>query len=473
MSWQRVEIGDFFASEADLEKYLLEREIIQSQIATLTRPKSAVVLVLEDDPVSFLAVTFYLMQRVGAVILGTKKWGSKEIEEAKKQASYCYEDGEITPLPQTSFQSEKNNNLFKGDEYHFLIKTGGSSGKIKFARHSSKSLENAANNLASYLHDEEQVSRLIQVEKLDNLTSISNVGGQDRCSFVINTLISLPLYHVSGFMAVVRALITGGKVRFLERGNWKALISENFDFSQYYYSMVPAQVFELLKKPEILDRLQSLRGIFIGGAALSESSKQILREHGLPVYLCYGMTETAAMITVLPKKSFFAGEGGVGFPMPNNTILLSNEQELGVTSNSIFQGYGREAPWSEDIYWTDDEAIWNDEHGIAITGRKNRFINTGGEKVDPLEVETELREITGLDCYVNSVPDPKWGQRVIVILEAEERGGPEIQLWKKKLGEKLSFFKIPKDFYFVSEVPFNALGKLDLDAVFERIIKKN
>ena len=56
---------------------------------------------------------------------------------------------------------------------------------------------------------------------------------------------------------------------------------------------------------------------FSGGAACNDLLLKKARGAKLPIYICYGMTETAGMITILDKEDFANGVEGVGqnYPM--------------------------------------------------------------------------------------------------------------------------------------------------------------
>lgn len=97
---------------------------------------------------------------------------------------------------------------------------------------------------------------------------------------------------------------------------------------------------------------------------------------------------------------------------------------------------------------------------IQLLGRGSACINTGGEKVYPEEVELALRKHPSVhDCVVVGVPDPRFGEIVVAVVEVTENhyiDEPELQAWSS---QKLAGFKKPKRFVLVDDMQRNAAGK--------------
>jgi acyl-CoA synthetase (AMP-forming)/AMP-acid ligase II len=74
-----------------------------------------------------------------------------------------------------------------------------------------------------------------------------------------------------------------------------------------------------------------------------------------------------------------------------------------------------------------DVACLEHDGSITVLGRRSSCINTGGEKVYPIEVENVLKTLPAVDdCLVVGLADERWGQRVCVIVAA--RAGQHITL---------------------------------------------
>jgi len=111
-----------------------------------------------------------------------------------------------------------------------------------------------------------------------------------------------------------------------------------------------------------------------------------------------------------------------------------------------------------------------DESGdLILMGRADGVINTGGEKVNPREVEIAL-EATNLleDVAVFGVEDREWGAKVAVAFQPKGDFVKEEAL-KDAIGSELASFKIPKMWYRVDQVPRNEAGKLMGEALAELV----
>ena len=166
--------------------------------------------------------------------------------------------------------------------------TGGSSGKASRVIHSTDTLSRAVEGLQSKIG-------------LDPISSVC----------------CLPLHHLGGWMQVHRAVRTPGSVFFC---SYRDLGSERLSpkIEDRWLSLVPTQLFHLLKSPQALKNLRKARGIFVGGAAMSPKLSDLCRKENLPVWPTYGMSETAGMITLLSADEFLNGqeEWGKLFLMP-------------------------------------------------------------------------------------------------------------------------------------------------------------
>ena len=106
-------------------------------------------------------------------------------------------------------------------------------------------------------------------------------------------------------------------------------------------------------------------------------------------------------------------------------------------------------------YLTDDEARLDEDGRLHVIGRMDRLINSGGEKIDPAEVEAALLHIEGIEeALVVGVPDPEWGQRVVAYYT-----GAEVSGLKEQLRQWLAPYKVPKSWIRCDALPLDAKGK--------------
>jgi O-succinylbenzoic acid--CoA ligase len=97
---------------------------------------------------------------------------------------------------------------------------------------------------------------------------------------------------------------------------------------------------------------------------------------------------------------------------------------------------------------------------LYILGRAGHLIITGGEKVQPEEVEAAILA-TGLalDAIVVGIPDPDWGERVVALWVPQ--GEVDSQQLQARLKTQLSAYKVPKAWWVRPQIPRNAQGKVN------------
>lgn len=139
-----------------------------------------------------------------------------------------------------------------------------------------------------------------------------------------------------------------------------------------------------------------------------------------------------------------------------NLIKISDENHLLVHKSLL------NSDLKLDWYDTKDIVHFNDDGSFKILNRDSDFINVGGYKVNPLEVEGEILKIQGvLDVVVTSRRNSVLG-RILVANIKKDSLYSEIELKKiimQDLKNKLQSFKIPRLINFVDDIERNRSGK--------------
>lgn len=311
------------------------------------------------------------------------------------------------------------------------LPTGGSSGRMRLARHDQDTLAAAVRGCRDHFG----VSR-------------------------INAVGVLPLHHVSGLMAWMRCGLTGGRYMpwswpELEEGRWPDLGP-----GDWFLSLVPTQLQRLLGRREAEEHLRRFRAVFLGGGPAWPDLLARAAAARLPLSPGYGMTETAAMVATLRPEEFLAGWGGSGRALPHARLSLDDDGTIRIGAESLFRGYYPH--WRNEGPWTTDDLGAFDEHGsLWVLGRRDALIITGGEKVDPGEVEAVLRS-TGQfgDVAVIGLPDDEWGQMVVACYAAEA-GTPDLEAVAEQVAGRLAPAKRPKRYVALQDWPRSAQGKVN------------
>ncbi|MGY4099505.1 AMP-dependent synthetase/ligase [Nocardia sp. R16R-3T] len=132
-----------------------------------------------------------------------------------------------------------------------------------------------------------------------------------------------------------------------------------------------------------------------GGGPLGARLGHFFRGVGVTVYEGYGLTETAAAITVNTPGNIRIGT--VGKPIEGHAAKIAEDGELLVRGSVVFNGYWGNAEATEDAFtdgWfkTGDLGAIDGDGYVTITGRKKEIIVTaGGKNVSPGLMEDSLR----------------------------------------------------------------------------------
>jgi len=99
---------------------------------------------------------------------------------------------------------------------------------------------------------------------------------------------------------------------------------------------------------------------------------------------------------------------------------------------------------------------------LTLLGRGSVCINTAGEKVYPEEVEEMLKTHPAVyDAVVVGVPDEKWGQAVIGLVELNRGATPGEDELRRHVRARLAGFKTPKRVLVVESIGRAPNGKAD------------
>ncbi len=149
-----------------------------------------------------------------------------------------------------------------------------------------------------------------------------------------------------------------------------------------------------------------------------------------------------------------------------NEVAQGEPGEIMYRSNTIMKGYYKDedktAEVIKDGWFTSGDLGYIDEHGeIRTIDRKKECINTGGEKVYPLEVEEIICDHGKVDdACVIGVPDEEWGStvRAVVVMKAGASVEPK-EIIDHCRGE-IAGYKIPRSVVFTDALPFSPVGKM-------------
>ncbi|MEL7300602.1 MAG: malonyl-CoA synthase [Pseudomonadota bacterium] len=303
------------------------------------------------------------------------------------------------------------------------------------------------------------------------LTELWHITNADRL------LHALPIFHTHGlFVALNTALLAGAEVRLLKQFDVDLLLEELPGGT--LLMGVPTFYTRLLAAPRFTRDLTSAMRLFISGSAplLADTHAEFEARTGHRILERYGMTETN-MITSNPYDGDRRA-GTVGYPLPNVEVRITDLEEnkevpageigvIEVRGDNVFQGYWKmpektsEELRPDGFFITGDLAKSETDGRISIVGRVKDLIIAGGFNIYPKEVEDVLNGIDGIsESAVYGVAHPDFGESVVAALVPEADKVPDIEAIEAAVQKALARYKHPRAYRVLTELPRNAMGKV-------------
>ncbi|MGO4408839.1 AMP-binding protein [Brevundimonas sp. M-11_2] len=224
--------------------------------------------------------------------------------------------------------------------------------------------------------------------------------------------------------------------------------------------------------------LPSLERIIMGGAPLAPAlMERIEKRLGVLIQTSWGMTELSPSGTVAPphdqrRSAHLSGRPGIGID-----LLLTDEagQALseqrgaeghlkvrGATVVRRYFGQDQDAVDVDGWFSTGDLARIDADGNLTITGRAKDLIKSGGEWINPAEIEAVVGALPGVAlAAVIGRSDPKWGERPILLVEVSSEAPADDESLLEPLKGRVASWWIPDAVYRLERMPLAATGKID------------
>ncbi|MGF2614751.1 long-chain fatty acid--CoA ligase [Rossellomorea vietnamensis] len=342
-----------------------------------------------------------------------------------------------------------------------MIYTGGTTGHPKGAVLSHRSIMwNAVNTIVSW-----------------NLT--------DRDT----TMTCIPMFHTGGLNALsIPVLIAGGTVVLSPGFEPEQAVKDLIKYKCSIVLFVPTMYHMLTRTKEFKNaKFPDMKVFLSGGAPCPMGIYDIFSSKGLAFKEGYGLTEAGPNNFYIDPREALQRRGSVGKPMLFNAVKVVKETgdeagpdevgELYLRGSHLFEYYWNKEEetkevWRDGWFQTGDLAMMDKAGYYYIVGRKKDMIITGGENVYPLEIENWLESYDSVEeVAVLGVPDDKWGEKVVAFITAGSSTGLTEEELANYCRKKLAKYKIPKNFYFIEELPKTHVGKIDKNELRKRLDK--
>ena len=286
----------------------------------------------------------------------------------------------------------------------------------------------------------------------------------------------LPYFHVfGGAMSTLVPLLAGGTVVMEPAFDaTETLAAAERHRCTVIYSVAPCYKAWFDHPAFRSYDLSALRtGICAAGSPAAAAMALRVRETLAPMHAHFGMTETAGVATMtLRGDSAAIATQTAGRPLPGVELAIfepgtdvrlpdEREGELRIRADLLTPGYldapeaTRRAFTADGWLRTGDRAWLGTDGCLRVLGRLDDRLRSGGENIDPLEVEQFLASHPAIErAFVVGVPDARLGEVpvafVIARVGAAPAGEEAVRLFCRG---RIADFKIPRQVYFVDDVP--------------------
>lgn len=268
-------------------------------------------------------------------------------------------------------------------------------------------------------------------------------------------LCCLPLNHVGGLSVLLRSAFYG----------ITAVLHDGFNPQEVARAMEEGEVTVVSLVPQMLRRVldvraeaafpASLRVVLLGGGAAPEALLTRCQRLQIPVATTWGMTEAASQISTM-RPGAWPQPLDSGAPLPMARVRRHESGALEVRG-----------PLVGGALLTGDQGEVTATGRVRIHGRGDDVIISGGENIDPHQVERALEgHLAVAQAAVVGRPDLRWGHRpVAALVPAEGAPRPSLEELRQWCRACLPAWMAPDEIRWVEALPRTQLGKLSRASV--------
>lgn len=379
-----------------------------------------------------LVIYFYGIMKAGAVCL--------LIDPKSKHKSHLITNSDIKMLidQEQGFLGDLNdftdNTIEVNDsDIAFCMYTSGSTGTPKGVLHSHK-------------------NRNWIIEKRSVKSSVQRTS-----------LITTPLQYASALSNLQNNIRSENAIVLMSKFNATACLTaiEKYKITDI---TVPVSIANLLLdcKP-LIERvnLGSVKFISVGSSVVRESTinklKQYFRNASLKIY--YGITEVGPNLFG-NHPSLPTPDMSVGYPIDGIDYRIV-DGILHIKTPSMFRGYTNHNITLVDDYYNTNDYFSVDDNGFYYcNGRADDSFKSGGYTIIPSEIEQIVEQFPKVKTAVIVPADDNIKVfKPVCFIQCSAK--IDIDNLNKYLYDKLEPYKVPKKFYFITNIPFTPNGKVD------------
>lgn len=302
------------------------------------------------------------------------------------------------------------------------------------------------------------------------------------------TTVHAPLFHTGGFNVLTLPLLhIGASVVIMPCFDAERVLETIEQYRCTIFFGVPTMFQLMLESPRFATTdFSSVRYFISGGAPCPVPLIEAYQRRGVSFVQGYGLTEVGPNCFKLGLEDAVRKAGSIGFPTFHSAARIVDGEgvdvargevgELWLCGGHVCSGYWRNeeataAALRDGWFHTGDLARQDDEGYYFIAGRAKDMIISGGENIYPAEVEAVLHAHPAIaSAALFGIPDAKWGEvPVAAVVLRHAATTEEIDAFCSTL---LARYKLPKQIFFVAELPLSASGKV-LKRTLQEYVEKN
>jgi fatty-acyl-CoA synthase len=295
-----------------------------------------------------------------------------------------------------------------------------------------------------------------------------------------SVLVAVPMFHANGWGFPFSGPAVGAKLVLPGRHQDGASLARLIDAEGVTVAAGVATVW--LGLADHLDQthgeVPSLQRIMLGGSSVPQALMDRLEKRlGVSVQTSWGMTELSPLGTSTPATALVRRASQSGRPPLGVDLLLTDaegaplpeqrghEGRLRVRGASVIERYFGDTERAVDAngwFDTGDLAVIDVEGNVSITGRTKDLIKSGGEWINPGEIEAVVGALPEVALVaVIGRAHPKWGERPVLIVELRKGAHLSDEALLAALRARVASWWLPDVIVRVAAMPLAMTGKID------------
>jgi acyl-CoA synthetase (AMP-forming)/AMP-acid ligase II len=305
-----------------------------------------------------------------------------------------------------------------------------------------------------------------------------------------------PLTHAAGVLCFP-IMSLGGRVVIMHHPDIGEFLDLIARYRVTHTFLPPTVIYILLDHPKLESTdLSSLQCFWYGAAPISVARLTEALEKIGPMAQLFGQTEAPMMISMMPPEDHYNADGSIATgrlssagrvgPLvrvgimdgDGNLMPIGERGEIVVRGSLVMDGYYKNAEATAEAsvqgwHHTGDIGYLDADNFLYIVDRAKDMIITGGFNVYSVEVENALQaHETIQDCAVIGLPDDKWGERVVAVVQPRAGRTVDVAAVSAFVKQRVGSVKAPKQIEVWDDLPRSKVGKVLKSEIRARILAK-